>query len=92
MRQVGPGVARHEVRSARLDLAPVHDIILEMDLDHNPIAIGYQVGTCCGLILGGFLADTWLWFAVVVSSTAAGGTLIGLIAYALMRLSARRAR
>jgi len=50
-----------------------------MDLDHNLIAVGYQAGAILGLLLGGFLADTWLWFAVVALSSAAGGTLLGII-------------
>ena len=50
-----------------------------MDLDHNPIAVGYQAGAILGLLLGGFLADTWLWFAIVALSSAAGGTLLGII-------------
>jgi hypothetical protein len=37
---------------------------------HNPVAVGYQIGGCLGLILAGFLADTWLWFAVVALSSA----------------------
>jgi lipid-binding SYLF domain-containing protein len=58
---------------------------------HNPVAVGYQIGGCLGLILAGFLADTWLWFAVVALSSAAGGILAGLIARSIIRL-ARRTR
>jgi len=48
-------------------------------MDQDPIAVGYQAGAILGLLLGGFLADTWLGFAVVALSSAAGGTLLGFI-------------
>jgi hypothetical protein len=67
------------------------DIIRAMIEAHNPVAVGYQIGGCLGLILAGFLADTWLWFAVVALSSAAGGILAGLIARSIIRLARRRA-
>jgi hypothetical protein len=65
------------------------DIIPAMIEAHNPVAVGYQIGGCLGLILAGFLADTWLWFAVVALSSAAGGILAGLIARSIIRLARR---
>ena len=61
-----------------------------MDLDHNPIAIGYQAGGILGLILGGFLADTWLGFAIVALSSAAGGILLGWVADSILTQVADR--
>jgi len=62
-----------------------------MDLEHNPIAVGYQAGGILGLLLGGFLADTWLWFAVVAFSGLIGGTLLGWVAHSILtRLDHRR--
>jgi len=62
-----------------------------MDLDRNPIAIGYQTGGILGLLLGGFLADTWLWFAIVAFSSLIGGTLAGWLVNSIMtRLAHRR--
>ena len=51
---------------------------------YNPIAVGYQAGGILGLLLGGFLADTWLWFSIIVVATASGGLLIGWLAQAVL--------
>lgn len=48
-----------------------------MNGERNRIAAGYQTGGILGVLLGGFLADTWLWFAVVAFSSLLGGTLCG---------------
>ncbi|MFQ6090245.1 MAG: hypothetical protein ACE5LD_02260 [Candidatus Bipolaricaulia bacterium] len=62
-----------------------------MNGERNPIAAGYQAGGILGLLLGGFLADTWLWFAVVAFSSALGGTLLGWLANSILtRLNHRQ--
>ena len=52
---------------------------------------GYYGGGVLGLLLAGFLADTWLWFAVVAFSGLIGGTLLGWLADSILtRLDRRR--
>jgi len=51
-----------------------------MDPDRNPVVLGYQAGGIFGLLLGGFVADTWLGFAVCVGASALGGILLGWVA------------
>jgi len=68
----------------------VNDIITTMK-EYKPIEIGYYGGGILGLLLGGFLADTWLWFAVVAFSGLIGGTLLGWVADSIItRLERRR--
>ncbi|MFQ6033386.1 MAG: hypothetical protein ACE5KR_00815 [Candidatus Bipolaricaulia bacterium] len=69
----------------------MNDIIRMMKTEHKPIEWGYYGGGILGLLLGGFLADTWLWFAVVAFSSLAGGTLAGWLASSIItRLAHRR--
>jgi hypothetical protein len=62
-----------------------------MKTEHKPIERGYYSGGILGLLLGGFLADTWLWFAVVAFSSLFGGILVGWLADSIItRLNHRR--
>jgi hypothetical protein len=69
----------------------VNDIIPVMKTEYKPIEIGYYTGGILGLLLGGFLANTWLWFSIVAFSSLAGGLLAGWVADSIItRLDHRR--